>query len=102
MDIATSSFGSLARYYRKQAGLDQRAAADAIEVHYTYISKIEGNKFGPPSNDVIEKMAKLYDVDPLMFYRVAKRLPPRWEKVLFSKNAFYGVEQLLNELEETH
>lgn len=55
-------FGELLRHYRRRAKKTQEQLADAIEVDFTYISKIETGKAPPPRRSRIEKAARFLDL----------------------------------------
>ena len=60
-------FGEKLRILRKRQGLTVRELGNMIDVHYTYISKIEIGKTGP-SPSAILKLADVFEVtaDALM------------------------------------
>jgi transcriptional regulator with XRE-family HTH domain len=50
-------FGELFRMFRKRAGLTQQQVAEAIDVDFTYVSRIECGKAAPPARDRIATAA---------------------------------------------
>lgn len=57
------TFGQQLRRYRLRAGKTQEELADAIDVDFTYISKIENDKARPPKRERIERAAHFLDLD---------------------------------------
>ncbi|MDM8526875.1 helix-turn-helix transcriptional regulator [Anaerolineales bacterium HSG24] len=60
-------FGEKLRALRTERGLSYRQIADILDIHFTYINKIEMGKRRPPAN-LIFKIAKFFGVstDQLM------------------------------------
>lgn len=56
-------FGKRIRQLRCQNGLTQRDLSERVGINFTYLSKIENNRAAPPSNSVIERLAKELDAD---------------------------------------
>ncbi len=50
-------FGDRLRELRIAAHLSQRELARRVEIDYTYLSKIENGRVGPPSEAVLNKLA---------------------------------------------
>lgn len=57
------TFGQKLREYRLRAGKTQEELADAIDVDFTYVSKIENDKARPPKRERIEQAAHYLDLD---------------------------------------
>jgi len=57
-------FGSALRALRLEKDYSQRELADRAGIDYTYLSKIERGRVAPPSEEVIEKLARHLDADP--------------------------------------
>lgn len=91
-------FGEAVRYWRGEAGLSLRAAATELGISYTYLSKIEHGHMEPPSADVLEAIAKVYDVPRHEVFLRAKRMMPEWETQLFDPLTFYEVAKLVHNL----
>lgn len=53
---------------RLQRGMEQKDAAEALEISPSFLSKIENNK-KQPSVDLISKAADIYGVDPGYFFK---------------------------------
>src|SRR6266508_4189066 len=76
--MASPSFGDRLREFRKRFPMTQQQLADAIEVDFTYISKIEGGKAPPPARDTIERAGKalsLTQEEVAELFRLADKLP---------------------------
>ena len=53
------TFGQHLRKLRGQAGLSLRELATALDVNFTFVSKIELGHVAPPSEDVLRKLASV-------------------------------------------
>jgi transcriptional regulator with XRE-family HTH domain len=60
MENLDKEIGEKLRKLREQKNLTMREVAEAIEIDYTYISKIENGKI--PSLEKLKKLCHLYDV----------------------------------------
>lgn len=72
------SFGSRLREFRKRVPLTQRQLADAIDVDFTYISKIESGGAPPPARDRIGTAAKVLKLSPAEtdeLFHLAEKIP---------------------------
>ncbi|MGB5933823.1 MAG: helix-turn-helix transcriptional regulator [Anaerolineae bacterium] len=58
------AFGSALRALRLEKDYSQRELADRAGIDYTYLSKIERGRVAPPSEEVIDKLARHLDADP--------------------------------------
>ena len=52
------AFPDLLRELRRTARLSQRALAERVGIDFTYLSKIENGRVEPPSEGVLQKIAK--------------------------------------------
>ena len=68
----TTTFGAIAKQARLNAELNLREAARRLEISPSYLSKMELNKCDPPSAELIEEMAKLYEIGWEELARYAK------------------------------
>lgn len=76
--MATPTFGDRLREFRKRVPMTQQQLADAIEVDFTYISKIESGKAPPPARDTIARAGKALKLTPDEvgeLFRLADKLP---------------------------
>jgi transcriptional regulator with XRE-family HTH domain len=72
------TFGQKIRSLRKAINLSQRDLATRAKVNFSYISKIENEKldFGDyPSEELILKLAKIFDADADDLLILAKKVP---------------------------
>lgn len=61
--MSNISVGTLLKKYRREKmGLTVREAAEVVDLHYTYLSRIE-NDISEPSDDVLNKIAKKYKLN---------------------------------------
>lgn len=73
-----ATFGDRLHEFRKRVPLTQRQLADAIQVDFTYISKIESGAAPPPSRDRIDLAAKtlrLTSSETEELFRLAEKIP---------------------------
>ena len=70
-------FGSRLRELRRERGMTLRGLADAAELDFTYLSKIENGRAGYfPGADTIRQLAQILGVDALDLLHLAKKVPP--------------------------
>jgi transcriptional regulator with XRE-family HTH domain len=67
------AFGERVRSLRRAKKLKQRDVAERIPMSPGNLSRIETGDYGPPSDEVIERLAGVLDADPLELLRVAGR-----------------------------
>src|SRR5207244_2732679 len=71
----TMEFGRRLRELRKQKNISQRDLATQVAVDFTYLSKIEGGRLAPPSEDVIRRLAQALDTDENELINLAGKIP---------------------------
>ncbi len=78
------SLGKTIRTLRKEKGVGIKTMAPALNLHHTYLSKIE-NGYIIPSAEVVQKLARYlnYDSDDLMI--LANRIPDDILEILKTK-----------------
>jgi transcriptional regulator with XRE-family HTH domain len=67
------SFGERIRSLRRAAKLNQRELAERLPMSAGNLSRIETGDYGPPSDEVIGRLAEVLEADPLELLRVAGR-----------------------------
>jgi transcriptional regulator with XRE-family HTH domain len=67
------AFGERIRTLRRAKKLTQRELAEKLPMSAANLSRIETGGYGPPSDEVIERLAKALDADPLELLRIAGR-----------------------------
>lgn len=67
------AFGERIRSLRRAKRLKQREVADQLPMSPGHLSRIETGDYGPPSDEVIERLASVLDADPLELLRLAGR-----------------------------
>jgi len=75
-------FGRRLRELRKQKKISQRDLATQVAVDFTYLSKIEGGRLAPPSEDVIRRLAQALDADENELINLAGKIPKDLKAVL--------------------
>jgi len=67
------AFGERIRSLRRQQKLKQRDVAERVPMSPGHLSRLETGDYGPPSDEVIERLAEALDADPLELLRIAGR-----------------------------
>lgn len=79
------TFGHYLREKRKERNITQRDLAAQVQVHYTYISKIEHDTLPPPSLHTLQHIAQVLAVPAQEMIRQAGKAPghpPNWATLL--------------------
>ncbi len=94
-------FGEKIRELRKAKNLSQRGLGEAVQVSFTYISKVENEKldFGDyPSEELIRKLADALDTDVDELFLLAKKIPEQIrQRVMERPDAFRKIANLDDE-----
>jgi transcriptional regulator with XRE-family HTH domain len=80
-------FGTKLRELRKDAGLTLRELADSVGVNFSYLSKIENGVLPPPSERVIERLARVLNFDKDELLSLAGIIPPDIAEILKDRKA---------------
>jgi len=73
-------FGEKLRALRREKGLTLRALAEAVNVDFSYLSKIENGKAGYlPGAGLIRSLADVLRTDALELLQLADKVPPEVE-----------------------
>lgn len=95
------TFGEIIKDARKEKRITQRDLAKMISVDFTYISKIETGALEPPSESVIDKIAKILELDPNELFILAKKVPTEFKNSIIEEdttaNMFFRKYQYLTE-----
>jgi transcriptional regulator with XRE-family HTH domain len=83
----SDDLGKYLRKLRQSAGLSLRETASRSELHFTYLSRIETNKFAPPSCEALKRLATVYKCNPDVLLASANRLDPDISKWLINNPA---------------
>src|ERR1700675_577120 len=67
------AFGERIRSLRRAKKLKQREVAELLPMSPGHLSRIETGDYGPPSDEVIERLAQVLDADRLELMRIAGR-----------------------------
>jgi transcriptional regulator with XRE-family HTH domain len=67
------AFGERIRLLRRAKKLKQREVAERIPMSPGNLSRIETGDYGPPSDEVIERLAAVLDADEAELLRIAGR-----------------------------
>ncbi len=89
------SFGPYLRKLRNEKGLSLRAAAQEIGLSFTKLQKLEtGGRSKPPSLQLLDRLAKIYDQPQEDFLRkagVVIDMPPDFYDRMNNRKAFEGL-----------
>jgi transcriptional regulator with XRE-family HTH domain len=69
------TFGRRIKRHRLDAGMTQRDLAGMVGVGVPHVSKVEADRENP-SDDLILRLAKVFDLDADELFLTARRLPP--------------------------
>lgn len=67
------AFGERIRALRRERKLNQREVAERLPMSAGNLSRLETGDYGPPADEVIERLAEVLDADPVELLRVAGR-----------------------------
>jgi transcriptional regulator with XRE-family HTH domain len=67
------AFGERVRSLRRAKKLKQREVAERIPMSPGNLSRIETGDYGPPSDEVIERLAEVLEADEVELLRIAGR-----------------------------
>ncbi len=67
------AFGERVRSLRRAKKLKQREVAELIPMSPGNLSRIETGEYGPPSDEVVERLANVLAADPIELLRIAGR-----------------------------
>lgn len=71
-------FGDYMRGCRNEKGMTLDDASSKLDVHLTYLSKIENERTPPPSEDLIRRMCELYGVEDADYAVALAGKVPGW------------------------
>src|ERR1051325_4459560 len=71
------AFGERVRSLRRERKITQRELAARIPISAGHLSRIETGDYGPPSDEVIERIAEVLATDRIELLRLAGRDPGR-------------------------
>jgi HTH-type transcriptional regulator, competence development regulator len=71
------AFGERVRSLRRERKITQRELAEQIPMSSGHLSRIETGDYGPPSDEVIERLAEVLATDRIELLRLAGRDPGR-------------------------
>lgn len=75
-------FGRRLRELRKQRNISQRDLAAQVGIDFSYLSKIEGGRLAPPSEEVIRHIAQELAADADELINLAGKVPKDLKAVL--------------------
>lgn len=79
---------------RKKKGLTQRQLAEAVNIDFTYLSKIENDTLPySPSTETLKKLSKALDLDELELLSLAGKLPSGLDTLIKSKQGVRFLRQ---------
>jgi transcriptional regulator with XRE-family HTH domain len=69
------TFGEQLRLWRIERRMNQRDLANAVDIDFTYLSKIENNRMPPPAEATIVRLAHALDKNPDVLLQLASKIP---------------------------
>lgn len=98
-NLEEQTFGKVILKARKNKGLSQRDLADAVELNFTYLSKLENDKADyPPKEEVIRSLARTLDLDQEELIYLVGRIPQSEES--FIKRHYDKIPTLFRRMQE--
>jgi len=98
-----TTFGKRIRELRRQKHMTQRDLADAVDLDFSYISKIENDRLKySPSFKSILRIARVLDVDELELLELADKVPSILEPFSADEDALRfmrRISELSNDVE---
>ncbi len=88
------TFGQALREIRRNKDVTQRELAAAVNVDFSYISKIENDRMPPPAADTIVKICEVLDVPPDNLLAMTGKMPTPIKEAISEKPA---AQQFLRE-----
>ena len=79
------TFGSRIRQLRKEYNLTLRELAGAVDIDFTYLSKIENDRGAAPAEATIRRLAGVLNTDPEELILLADKLPTAMEQDLLAR-----------------
>src|SRR5688572_24375447 len=76
------SFGALVRRERERLEIGLREMAKLIGVSSTYLSQVERDKFAPPAEDRVRKIAAIIDYNPDELLALAGRVSSDLKEII--------------------
>jgi transcriptional regulator with XRE-family HTH domain len=98
-----NEFGQYVRERREALNEDRgeysvRKTAAAIDVQFSYLSKVERGEVPPPSEATIKRLAEVLDEDPDMLLALAGKVSEDLRKVIIRRPQLFG--ELLRQLKD--
>lgn len=81
-----TDFGQIIKNARQNKKITQRELAKRIGVDFSYISKIETGALEPPSEAVINKIARILEIDPNELFISARKVPIEFINCVFKED----------------
>lgn len=80
------TFGQIIKDARKEKRITQRDLAKMIDVDFSYISKIETGALEPPSEAVINKIARILEIEPNELFISARKVPTEFKNFIIEED----------------
>lgn len=77
-----SRFGARLRQLRAAATMSQRQVAEAAEINFTYLSKVENGRTEPPSEATIRRLAEILNGNPDELLALSGKISPTLRDVV--------------------
>jgi HTH-type transcriptional regulator, competence development regulator len=72
---AADSFGKRIQELRRERGMTQRQVAGELGIDFTYLSKLENDRGEPPGEDLVRRLAQLFEVEAEELLAKAGKIP---------------------------
>jgi HTH-type transcriptional regulator, competence development regulator len=74
-ETTRDSFGKRIHELRRERGLTQRQVAAELRIDFTYLSKLENDRGEPPGEELVRRLAELFEVDAEELLAKAGKIP---------------------------
>lgn len=92
--------GQTIKRLREERNLSQSQLARSLDIQPCYVSKLENNKADyPPSDRVLRKLSKQYQLDYVTLVLQCDRIPDTWQQAIARhclKNQLTTIDKVLN------
>lgn len=95
------AFGAMVSQLRQERGKSLKAIADLVPMSDSNLSRLERGKQGPPSDEVIERLAAALEADPAELLRGAGRVAGESSFEQFVRSQLRTISHDLEEIKAT-
>lgn len=83
------TFGQYIRNIRRERGMAQKDLAERAMITTPYLSKIESDKFPPPAEEVVVRIALVLGEDPYELVVKAGKIPEDFQNLIINNREVF-------------